>query len=223
MDFNWETVIQAFLLSAFPWISQFKKLDIHFESPNLKARSIFNFFASLFALAIFSYTNYVHPDQLIALPQWWWFTLLSLILTFGYFALFLYLKEKVKNNALKWPILVNFFIYIFIFCSLTIGFSLLKVYQNYILVEGKVILDTSEKEFVDAEITISDSKGDALKHIRTDRNGEFKLLLEKTDLPVCKSISVTCYSYITFDKTVKTGSSIIYFLKEIKLLPKKNE
>lgn len=223
MDFNWNDVIPLFFLGAFPWITQLTKLEIHFESPNLNAKSIFNFFACLFSIAIFSYSIYVHPEQLIALPHWWWFTLSALILTFGYFAVFLYLREKVKNDNLKWPILVNFIIYIFIFCSLTTGFGLLKVYKDYILVEGRVISNTSMNGIVEAEITITDSEEEALKHIMTDKNGKFKLLLKKTDLPDCKGISVTCFSYKTFKKTVKTGSSIIYFLKEIKLVSEENE
>jgi hypothetical protein len=57
-------LLEAFVAGAFPWISQLKALKIHFEIEDFDVSSISNFFASLFAVSIFGFFQYLHPSQL---------------------------------------------------------------------------------------------------------------------------------------------------------------
>lgn len=224
MDFSWNEAIQAFMLGAFPWISQFKKLDIHFRLKDIEIRSIYNFFASLFSFSIFFYLNYSHPDQLMDLLGWWWFISFSFLLTSIYFTIFFFFREKVNLNILKWPVIINFFVYVLIFCMLTTGYGLLRVYKDYLIIEGKVVEESTGKGIAQAEITIDDSEAKTLKNIVSDRKGRFKVLLnrEKNELSRCKTITVEIFSYSRFEKTLKEGTSLIYHIKKIKLSKMEN-
>lgn len=108
---DWTDLIKLFLVGAFPWVSELRNLDIHFDQPNIKTSSIFNFFASLFAMGLFVYSYYVNPYQLIQLPQWGYFLLSSCILTILYFSIFIFNKEKVHQGTRKGVVIVNFIIY----------------------------------------------------------------------------------------------------------------
>lgn len=215
---NLQNLIQMFTLGAFPWISQFKKLKIHFEIKEFKLASIYNFFASLFSISIFAYCNYSNPYQLISLPSWWIFILFSLILTIVYFTIYFFYKEKVESKKNKISVIFNFIIYIAIFCSLTLGFGLLKVYSNYYVIKGKVV-DYSDNNLSlsEVEVGISDNDRKFEQISLTDKDGNFQLLIQKEYIEDYKYLSVSKEGYYTVDKVFAGQSSIISFLKNPKL------
>lgn len=208
---DWTHLVEAFALGAFPWISQLKQLKIHFEMDDLDAASIFNFFASLFALGIYCYFAYAHPSQVMGLPNWYMFILLALTLTAAFFANFLWHRTKVVKDNVKWPVLVGFVLYIGIFSSLTAGFGLLRILENYIVVKG-VVEDASSHEPLDrCDVEVSDQR-DYQRSAKTDHNGRFLLLVERKNFDTLSRAIVNKAGYeeeqITFSGGFATISSM---------------
>jgi hypothetical protein len=136
MTADWSTIAAGFVAGGFPWISQFRKLPIHFEMPTLDLAAIFNFFASLFSVGLHAYCVYAHPSQMIDLPGWYYFLGAALLFTTAFFCVFLYQRDNVKKGRHKWPVVVNFVLYILIFLSLTTGFGILKLLDPFIVISG---------------------------------------------------------------------------------------
>ncbi|MDP2323038.1 MAG: hypothetical protein Q8N51_03305, partial [Gammaproteobacteria bacterium] len=112
MAYDWSTIAIAFAAGGFPWISQLKQLPIHFALPDLDLSGIFNFFASLFAVAVYAFCVYSHPLQVFALPRWYWLVGASFGLTVIYFSVFVYWRDGVKTGSPRWPVIVNFIVYV---------------------------------------------------------------------------------------------------------------
>ncbi|MCH7827064.1 MAG: hypothetical protein IIC75_03665 [Bacteroidetes bacterium] len=215
---DYQNLIQMFALGAFPWISQLKKLKIHFEIKGFKLASIYNFFASLFSISIFAYCNYSNPYQLISLPSWWVFILISLIFTITYFSIYFFCKEKVESKKIKTPVIFNFINYIAIFCFLTLGFGLLKVYSNYYVIKGEVVdFRDNNLSLSGVQVGIYDNNRKYEQISLTDKDGNFLLLIEKKYIKDYKHLSVSKEGYETLDQVFAGQSSIISFLKNPKL------
>lgn len=176
---DWTDLTKLFIVGAFPWISELRNLDIHFEQPNIKTSTIFNFFASLFAMGIFVYSYYVNPYQLIQLPRWGYFLLFACLLTILFFALFIYSKEAVKRGKQKGVVILQFSIYILIFCSLTTCFGLLRVFKDYVVVHGKVVSSTNQPTIADFNIYF---KEDRQMTFRSNAKGVYTLMINTKDV-----------------------------------------
>ena len=176
MDWGTETAKLA-AIGAFPWISEFRRLDVHFNTKGIKLSSIYNFFASLFATGIYSYSYYIDPYQSTDLPPWYFFLLMACLLTIIYFSLFFYFKERVEKGGEKGIVIVNFFLYILIFCSLTFGFSILKIFKDDLVIHGRIYDDQDRPAHkTDIEIrTVSNRKFT----LESDDHGIFTLFLDR--------------------------------------------
>lgn len=185
MAADWTTIAEGFVAGGFPWVSQLKALPIHFEKDGLDLSAIFNFFASLFAVAVYSFTIYAHPTQVVGLPHWYWWLLVAFALCVAYFSFFLFRRDAVKSSGLKWPILVNFVLYIGIFVSLTGGFGVLKLLDPFVVTEG-IVVDASGAGVDRAEVEVVDDRGYAVSTF-TDPHGRFVLLIDKTKSEISKA------------------------------------
>lgn len=178
MAHDWTTIAIAFAAGGFPWISQFKQLPVHFALPDLDLSAIFNFFASLFAVAVYAFCIYAHPLQVIALPRWHWLVSAAFILTVIYFLVFLYWRDGVKAGSTRWPVIVNFIVYVLIFVTLTAGFGVLKLLDPYLLIEG-VVVNNANAMVGNAEVEITNQQDYSVTAVTGD-DGHFVLLLDKT-------------------------------------------
>jgi hypothetical protein len=143
----------------------------------MKLSSIFNFFASLFAAGVYSYSYYINPYQTVGLPGWYYFLSAAAVMTIVYFSLFFYHKAKVEKGERKAVVVINFCLYILIFCTLTFGFAILKTFKEDMVVHGRVLASNglpSRK----ADIQIS-TIGNSKFTLSTDSKGQFTLFLDR--------------------------------------------
>jgi hypothetical protein len=212
---DWTDMIKLFLVGAFPWISELRNLDIHFAQPNIKTSSIFNFFASLFAMGLFVYSYYVNPYQLIQLPTWIYFLLAACILTILYFSIFIYNKEKVQQGEKKGVVIINFIIYILIFCSLTICFGLLKVFKDYVIINGKVVSAAEKSTSADCNLWFANGR---LLNFKSNNAGRFTVMLKTDELDQINKIEAKSNAGETFSVNTFGKMSVFNYLSEIKLV-----
>jgi len=189
MPADWSTIAIAFAAGGFPWISQLKQLPIHFALPDLDLSAIFNFFASLFAVSVFAFCVYAHPLQVIEMPRWYWLVGAAFMLTAIYFSLFLYWRASVTAGTTRWPVIVNFIVYVLIFVTLTAGFGVLKLLDPYTLVEGTVVAGDNTA-VANAEVEVTNQQ-DYFVTALTDEDGRFVLLLEKEPAKGLTQASIT--------------------------------
>lgn len=212
---NWTDLIKLFGVGAFPWISELRNLDIHFNQPNIKTSSIFNFFASLFAMGIFVYSFYTNPYQLIQLPNWIYFLIGACILTILYFTLYIFYKDEVKNGSKKWIVIIQFAVYILIFCSLTTSFSLLKVFKDYVVINGKVI--NSRNIVTKADFTISFNDGRQMT-FKSNDDGKFIVMFKVNDINIINKIEVKNDDGEGYEINTFGEISVFNYLSNIKLI-----
>lgn len=216
---DWTRVAGGLSLGVFPWISQLRQLDLHFKRSNLDLKSIDNFFASLFAIGIAAYGNWAPPDQLLDLPRWYWCLLAALLLTVVFFSIFLYNREGVAapGSALRWPIILNFVLYNGVFCCLATGFATLAVYQDYVIVEGRVIMQTGGAPIADATIELSTEGQLARYTALTNLQGRFRLVVPKAPFKAIDHALITAASYEDRKITVDGGINIHGTLRQVRL------
>ena len=212
---DWKDTIEAFTLGAFPWISELKKMDIHFKKSNIEISKIDNFFASLFATSIFFYFTNINKYQLIHIWTWWVFILSAFILTIIYFIIFISNKEQVNNNKTNWPIIVCFVLYILIFCSLTTGFGILNVYKDSVVIKGQVHNSAGKCTRSDFSILFNSGK---ILNFKTNLNGDYVVLIDKDSIDKIQKIEVKnheneYFSYYTFSEI-----AVFTSLEDIRLL-----
>lgn len=215
-SWNLTALTEAFFLGAFPWVSQLKRLDIHFTSPVVKPASIFNFFASLFAVSIYAYTVYAHPTQVIAIPRWTWFLLAAAVLAGLYVTLVIYTRKEVAAGGKTWPLLAGFGMYVGLFLTLTAGFGQLRVMGDYILLEGRVVDTDNERALRGADIEI---RGAApfRRSARTDRGGKFALLIDRDRYGDLSQAIISLPGYEEVQVTFADGFSASASVKHIQL------
>jgi hypothetical protein len=212
---DWTDLIKLFAVGAFPWISEMQKLDIHFEQPDIKTSSIFNFFASLFSMGIFVYSYNVNPYQLIQLPKWIYFLVGACVLTILYFSFYIYFKESVKNGLKKGIVIIQFTIYILIFCSLTTAFGLLKVFKDYVVINGEVIDSKGKPSYADFNISFNDGRQMIFK---SDQNGTYTVMFKINELEKITKIEVRNNLGESFDVNTFGEISVFNYLSDIKLI-----
>ena len=222
MAVEWTNLAEAFVAGGFPWISQFRKLRIHFEVVADKQvdgrdfRTIFNFFASLFATSIYGYSIYAHPMDIVTWPRWWVFILGALALTVAYLGLFLFYSKDVRDNRKMGIVLTNFGLYIGIFCCLTAGFGVLRVLDDYYVLRGEVVDIQSG-----AAVPRADIGFEGLENYhsvaRTDDDGEFVHLIEKPNLEKINRVVVTKDGYQEKRLSLPGGFSLPPLIKQIDL------
>lgn len=217
--FDWQVYTEAFALGAFPWISQLKKLNIHFDSDGLDLKGIFNFFASLFAMSIYLYINGALPKTVLYyLPAWYWFIITAFILALLYFGMFIYTRSSVSQGRMKWPIIFNFILYLALFSNLTSGFGLLRILQENYMFTGKIVDKISNKELKGAKIIVKSI--DEMECYASDASkddGSFLLVIEKTDFPRCNRFTVTLDGYNEKHRTLNFPLELEEDLKQIEL------
>jgi hypothetical protein len=175
---SWLKPLEALAAGGFPWLSQLRALNIHFAPQGVDVKGILNFFASLFAVAAYGYCTYASPHQLLFLPPWWLFVAMAFVMSFAYFSLFLYARGRVNAGSARWPILVAFPLYVLLFSSVTLGFGLLKLYENNLVVTGRVTDSADDHPVPLVTVAITDT---ARFHAtaETDAHGRFLLVVPK--------------------------------------------
>ncbi|GGG12123.1 hypothetical protein GCM10011344_10990 [Dokdonia pacifica] len=88
----------------------------------------------------------------------------------------IYKRKEVNTGKLKWPILLNFVIYIFIFCNLTSGFGLLETYKDHYVFKGIVVNKQGIGVGKTSILVISDENE---INTLTDQEGNFSFLVPK--------------------------------------------
>lgn len=128
-----------------------------------------------------------HPDNLIRLWPWqafWGLAALSALIVLG---LLLWAKEGVENvnKKWKWPVVVHTIFYITLFCSITMGFGLLKLLEDHVYLAGTVIEAESGSPVKDPSLLLYDA-GDNLRcQVKGDGEGYCETLIKKE---TCNSI-----------------------------------
>ena len=178
-------LLEAFATTAFPWISQFKALKVHFEIVGFDISAISNFFASLFAFYIFAFFQYLHPSQLGSFLLFWWaFIVVALILTIIYISIFFYNRNEVNSGRKTGLVISNLVIYILIFCFLTTGFGLLRVYKPYYVIQGQILDDSTNVGINKLDVSIFrmvENEKIQYSTTKTDLDGDFIILIKKED------------------------------------------
>lgn len=215
MSNDWTQLAEAFTLGAFPWISQLKRLKIHFEMTDLDVAAILNFFASLFALGIYGYFTYAHPTQAIDLPHWYVFLTLSAMLTVIYFGNFIWQRKQVLQGSVKWPVIFGFVLYLGIFSLLTAGFGTLHVLKDFVVIEGNVVDSSSSKpvDYVDVEVKGDNYRSSAI----TDNDGHFKILVKKSNFEDLTNFIISKPGHLEKTVSLSSGFAAISTMKLIKL------
>ncbi len=206
---DWTEVAQSLYLGAFPWISQFRRLDFHFQRPGLDLKSIDNFFASLFAIGIAAYGNWAPAEQLLDLPRWYWLFSAALVLTIAFFTLYLYERERVSANhsRVRWPIVANFILYVLVFCFLAAGFAALGVYQDYVVVRGEVVDQGTGKPIAGAAIDLTPPGGSPRHSGQSASNGRFEIAVPQgKEYKDIDEATITAEGYE--DRTITVGGGI---------------
>jgi 5-hydroxyisourate hydrolase-like protein (transthyretin family) len=81
-------------------------------------------------------------------------------------------------------VIINLAIYILIFCSLTTGFSLLRVYKPYYVVQGQVLDETTNRGIENLDVSIFrkiEDEKTQYSTTKTDSNGNYIILVKKED------------------------------------------
>ncbi len=218
--YNWEIYIQAFLLGAFPWISQLKKLNIHFQIPDTELKGIYNFFASILAISIFLYIGGTLPKTiLVNLLDWFWFIGIAGISSFFYFIVYIYKRDQVQKGTIKWPIILNFVFYMIIFSSLTTGFGILKIYTNNYVIVGKIINIINSEPVEKAKLTITDIRNNVIAADYSNKKGQFLILIDHKKFKDCKFMKVETDRYEYIRQTIVDIGLIEEDMSLIKLKP----
>ena len=218
MQGDWSDLIAAFAAGAFPWISEFKRLPIHFEIPGLQISAIFNFFGSLFALAVYGYCVYAHPTQVVdLLPAWYWLLIFAFVLTVLFFSLFLFFRTQVKDEKRRGVVIVSFVAYVGLFASLTGGFGSLKLLNDYVVVSGTVV-DSVNTGIAGVDIEITDTRS-YRRAAKTDTRGRFNLLIEKDSASRITQAKVTKSGRQDVQITLASGFSAPSMLRRV-ILPR---
>lgn len=214
---DWQTIAQAFAIGGFPWISQFKKLNIHFSSPAADVPSISNFFASLFATSIFAYLQYAHPAQAIALPAWWVEIAVAAVLCIIFFGHYLYQRKRVEQRGARWPILVHFVLYILIFSTLTAGFGTLKLLDAHYHHKG-IVLDAKTNAGVPrANVRVIDENDALITAAISDAKGEYSLLILKSDAARILKLEVITSGYADMTINVADPAHLLGSLRDLQI------
>ncbi|WP_452226820.1 hypothetical protein [Lacinutrix cladophorae] len=215
---DFTTIIESFLVGAFPWISQLRGLDIHFKIPSFNLKSIFNFFASLFSLSIFLYMNRLDVYDFIYWPDWKLFIGIGFILMISYFVVLIYRMSDVNSNKSKWPIILNFITYILIFSCLTTGFGLLKTYKDHYVVKGIVV--NNKEELIEKSIITLLYKNDSQYDVRTMTNldGKYSLVIPKEIANDFNKLEVIKNGYKNYSEQFGNISALKSLTKKIILI-----
>lgn len=214
---GWDDIIKLFLVGAFPWISEFKRLEIHFNVKGFNLSAIYNFFASLFACALFTYSYFVSPYQLVSLPPWWVFMLISFILIIVYFIIFFFYSAAVNEGKRKPLVIVNFISYVLIFCCLTIGFAEVKLFKQFHVLSGRVVDKQSLKPIPYADVVLQGEAINQWMDSRTNKKGGFTFFIDSASFKMLKKIRVTAVNYETDEKIFLGESSIYTYSKSIEM------
>ncbi|MET0393460.1 MAG: carboxypeptidase-like regulatory domain-containing protein [Chitinophagaceae bacterium] len=216
-NFNWDDIAKLFLVGAFPWISEFKKLEIHFKTDGVNLSAIYNFFASLFACSLFVYSYYASPYQLLWLPSWGAFIFIAVVLVVAYFIIFFLGMKKVNEGKSKPLVIINFVLYITIFCSLTVGFAKVKLFKDYYIMSGRVLDAGTKTPVRDADVMLmAGGSAEAMQTV-TNRSGEFSFFIDRPLFNKIDKVQVNATNYITWDKTFLGESSKFSYTEKILL------
>lgn len=216
--FNWEIYIQAFLLGAFPWVSQLRKLDIHFDVEGLDIKSISNFFASIFAISIFLFIEGTLPKTLLVnFLNLFWFIGIALISTLAFFIVFIYWRNEVKTKATRWPVILNFVLYLIIFSSLTTGFGILKVETSHFVLSGLVVDKKDGKGIPRASLQLKDVRDIVIASDRTDSTGSVLLLIPREKIKSINRLNVNSIGYPEMRRTIRDYNLIEDLINPIEL------
>ena len=187
---DWYNLAEAFMAGGFPWISQFRHLEIHFKlGDDTDLRTVFNFFASLFATSIYGYSIYAHPIEVVSMPAWWVFLFAALFLTAVYLGLFLLFGRAQRTTFSILVVIASFFLYVGIFCSLTAGFGVLRVFEGFYILRGQVVDSKTRTGVPGAEIDFAGGNG-YRAFVIADKDGEFVHVVEKKDLDRINEVQV---------------------------------
>jgi hypothetical protein len=191
-------------------MTQLRRLDLHFKYRGHDLRSVFNFFASLFAFAAFAYCTYATPAELLWLTNWIWYLGVGLVMAVAYFAILFTLREAVEaeKDAKKWPVLVNFVLYILLFVSLTTGFALIRLRGAYILVTGTVRNSRTHRPLDNAFIEFRTHDGSYAEQASSDRRGHFAVYLERTASADIGEVRCSRDGYDDEKQTLLTGDHV---------------
>ena len=214
---DWYNLAEAFVAGGFPWISQFRQLEIHFKlGDETDLRTVFNFFGSLFATSIYGYSIYAHPIEVVSMPAWWVFILTALVLTVFYLGLFLLFGRAKRTTFSIFIVITSFVIYVGIFCSLTAGYGALRVFEGYYILRGQVVDSKTRTGVPDAEIDFSGDSGYGAV-VRADKEGKFVHLIEKKDLDGINEVLVTKKGYRNDPLSLPHGFSLPPLIKRIEI------
>ncbi|MGB0789074.1 MAG: hypothetical protein ACPGQR_06020, partial [Marinirhabdus sp.] len=194
----------AFLLGAFPWMSQLKKLDIHFEPPQVKLKPIANLFASIFSMGFFLFIRGTLPKTLLSsFFGWGVFLFTAFVLVLVYIYIYIHFREQVKLGKVKWPIITTFLLYVLIWVSFTGAFGVLTTYaQNYVL-NGKIVEKGNTKGIYGAKLSILNQQQNVIASDNSDEEGDFQIVVNRDEIEQCKYITVHSDEYRSIQFTIE--------------------
>jgi hypothetical protein len=148
---EWIKFVETLVAFSIPFAADFFNLPIFFASWKAGYKTL----SSLFASGLYVYIRFSDPNAIfLPLHLWWVFILAAFILLMAYITLHISYSKQVDNGEKKSVIVIGLFIFVILYSSLTIGFSLLFQSLNFSLVKCTIVDQDTKKPVEDATVTL---------------------------------------------------------------------
>lgn len=243
ININWDFIIKLFLLGILPWIGHAKNNGEYKET---SFKNLY-FFSSLISIAIFICFYSTNVYFIASWVQLWVMILISAFLFLIHLILALeesnksnltelkeeiqrkkLIKEKTDETTSQMKQLIKtlrksytyFIIYsvsiLLAYSCLAFAFVKSSIYVKYIVIKEKVASNSGQVSNATVSVYYSDTVNAAIE-TRTNKFGEFWILLKKDEILKIEDLKVSAYNYKLFDKKIYGESSFINTVKNIRL------
>lgn len=208
---NWPSLVTALASIAFPFVSQFKKLDdFHFEARPWHMKEVFNVFGSIVSTAVIVYSFLTGCEGLISYGNWrlpdWFLSIISgLLFAEIQFGLVFQFKDSIKQKKSRCPIVVivlSLIIYMGIFFFFSYGFNKLAITKTHSIFQGTV-LDENDAATAGAAVYLQGKQGTGFEMEGfTTTDGSFAFCLTDKEAEQFNRVRINKKGFKEFAKTL---------------------
>ena len=170
----------AVVIAASPWLSELKKLPLHFNFPGLpQIKEINNVFATIISGILYIFVKNSPPSYLIVMWPWWTFLIFSFLSFAIILSLLIWKKEDVEKDRTRWPVILHSTFYIVLFCSITIGCGLVKLLESHVHLAGKATAAEEGSPVKNVLVQLYDKEERIRCQVQGDAKGFYEALIKK--------------------------------------------
>lgn len=216
---DWGMHVAATGVSLSPWLTEIKKIPLHFSPPQLKnLKEVNNILATVFAGAIYTYVTFSLPSVILGLLSWWYYWIIAGVCAVGMLILLLWKKSVVNTKGTPWPAVLHSILYITMFCLVTLSFGQLNILKEYVPIYIAVY-DSKTDAPLPAFVSMQKPSGADVFKCHANENGKASVILDRVtfeNISNCHLV-IMLSGYITKRRTIIDGNDLFNYLKMVKL------